>query len=146
MPLKKVSSKSGAVQTVNEETTYVEMGMNDNAGYRKYDDTTPGGGGQSGGSTDLPKVLSLSQPRPNPARTGLNIKYALPRQACASVKLYDITGKLVATLATGVQNPGFYSLTWNRKNAKGRSVASGVYFCTLAAEGQRFSRKVVLTE
>ena len=54
--------------------------------------------------------------------------------------------KLVKTLANGEQKPGYYNLTWNRQDAKGRSCACGVYFCTLTAENQRFCRKVILTE
>jgi hypothetical protein len=52
----------------------------------------------------------------------------------------------VTTLANGEQKPGYYNLTWSRQDAKGRSVACGVYFCTLSADDQRFSRKVVLTK
>jgi len=70
------------------------------------------------------------------------------------LKLYDIAGKLVTTLANGDQKPGYYNLTWNRRDFKGRTAACGVYFCTLSAENQRealraqghISRKVVLTE
>lgn len=109
------------------------------------DDSMPGGV-QSGGKVNLPKVLSLSQPFPNPARTRLNIAYALPRQTRVVLKLYDVAGKLVSTLVNGEQKPGYYNLVWNRRDARGRSCACGVYFCTLAAEDQRFSRKVVLTE
>ena len=109
------------------------------------DDSTPGGQ-QSAGKLNLPKTLSLAQPFPNPARTRLNIAYALPRQTRVVLKLYDIAGKLVNTLANGDQKPGYYNLTWNRQDAKGRSCACGVYFCTLSAESKRFSRKVVLTE
>jgi len=54
--------------------------------------------------------------------------------------------KLVKTLANGEQKPGYYHLTWNRQDAKGRSCACGVHFCTLTAENQRFCRKVVLAE
>jgi hypothetical protein len=109
------------------------------------DDSTPGGQ-QSAGKVNLPKTLSLAQPFPNPARTRLNIAYALPHQTRVVLKLYDVAGKLVSTLASGDQKPGYYSLTWNRQDAKGRTCACGVYFCTLSAENQRFSRKVVLTE
>jgi len=49
----------------------------------------------------------------------------------------------VTTLASGDQKPGYYNLTWNRQDAKGRTCACGVYFCTLSAENKRFSRKVV---
>jgi DNA-binding beta-propeller fold protein YncE len=109
------------------------------------DDSLPEGV-QSGGKVNLPKKLSLSQPFPNPARTKLNIAYALPRQTQVALKLYDVAGKLVKALVTGEQKPGYYNLVWNRQDAKGRSCACGVYFCTLAAENQRFSRKVILTE
>ncbi len=104
------------------------------------------GGVQSLGNVILPKVLSLSQPFPNPARTRLHIAYALPHRTRVSLKLYDVTGKLVSTIVNSEQKPGYYNLTWNRQDSKGRGVACGVYFCTLSAENQRFSRKVVLTE
>jgi hypothetical protein len=111
----------------------------------KSDDSMPGGA-MSQGKAHLPKLLSLAQPSPNPARTRLSIHYALPRQTRVTLKLYDIAGKLVKTFANGDQKPGYYNLTWDRQDAKGRTCACGVYFCTLAAEGQRFSRKVVLAE
>jgi hypothetical protein len=109
------------------------------------DDSVPEGV-QSGGRLNLPKTLSLAQPFPNPARTRLNIAYALPRATRVSVRLYDVAGKLVNILASGDKKPGYYTLTWSRQDAKGRSCACGVYFCTLSAENQRFSRKVILTE
>ena len=62
------------------------------------------------------------------------------------MKLCDIVGKLVSTLANGDQKPGYYHMRCNPTDARGRSVPAGVYFCRLAAEGQRFSRKLVLTE
>ena len=103
-------------------------------------------GVQSGGKVNLPKTLSLAQPFPNPARTRLNIAYALPRQTRVVLKLYDVAGKLVTMLASGEQKPGYHNLVWNRQDTKGRNCACGVYFCTLAAENQHFSRKVILTE
>ena len=109
------------------------------------DESMPGGV-QSAGKVNLPKTLSLGQPFPNPARTRLTIAYALPRATRVSVKLYDVAGKLVNTLASGEKKPGYYNLVWNRQDTKGRTCACGIYFCTLSAENQRFSRKVVLTE
>ena len=58
----------------------------------------------------------------------------------------EVVCRLVTTLPNAEQKPGYHSLTWNRQDAKGRSCACGVYFCTLSAENQRFSWKVVLTE
>jgi len=101
---------------------------------------------QSVDDLNLPKILTLSQPFPNPARTRLNISYALPRQTRVCVKLHDVAGKMVNTLVSGDKKPGYYDLVWNRQDSRGRKVPCGVYFCTLSAENQRFSWKVVLTE
>jgi len=131
--------------TANEDQMYVELGMNDNAGYFRCG-SAGGDGGQSGGNSDLPKTLSLSQPLPNPAKGALRVRYALPKQTRVSVKLYDVSGKLVTTVARGEQAPGYYDVTWDRKDDQGGTVARGVYFLTLSAEGKRFCRKVVLTK
>jgi len=50
------------------------------------------------------------------------------------------------TSESGSERAGYYYVIWNRQDTKGRSCACSVYFCTLAAENQRFSRKVILTE
>lgn len=57
----------------------------------------------------------------------LNVRYALPKQTQVSVKLFDITGKLVSTLASGDRLPGYYNLTWDRRDTDGHTVAHGVY-------------------
>jgi hypothetical protein len=49
-------------------------------------------------------------------------------------------------LAKDRRKSSYSSLTWNRQDTKGRTCACGVYFCTLSAENQRFSREVILTE
>jgi flagellar hook assembly protein FlgD len=44
------------------------------------------------------------------------------------VREYDIAGKLVNTLASADQKPGYYNLVWNRTDTRGRSAPAGVYF------------------
>jgi hypothetical protein len=82
----------------------------------------------------------------SPVRGPLRLSYDLPRVAYVSVSIYDLTGTCVSRLADGVQQPGHHDLTWARTDSRGQPVPAGIYFCTLATEGQRFSRKVVLTE
>jgi hypothetical protein len=110
----------------------------------KSDDSMPGGA-MAQGQTSLPKVFVLSQPYPNPARATLNISYALPRASRVTVKLHDIVGKLQRTLKSETQKPGYYRLTWDRKDARGRTVAAGVYFCQVETGKERQQKKVVLT-
>jgi hypothetical protein len=141
------SKLKGLVPSENRHSLFsLASGPNKVYKLRIQSDESRPGGAQSGGRVNLPKTLALNQPFPNPARTRLNIAYALPRQTRVELKLYDVAGKLVTTMASGEQKPGYYNLTWNRQDTKGRTCACGIYFCTLSAEGKRFSRKVILTE
>jgi hypothetical protein len=83
-------------------------------------------------------ALSVS---PNPARGAFAVRYDVPRQCRVSVGVYDAGGRLVSPLSEGDVAPGRYE----SKLAPG-ALPAGIYFCRLAAGGQRFSRKVVLTE
>jgi len=78
---------------------------------------------------------------PNPARGAFAVRYDVPRQCRVSVGVYDAGGRLVRPMSEGDVAPGKYET----KLLPG-TLPAGIYFCTLAAEGQRFSRKVVLTE
>jgi hypothetical protein len=125
----------------NPGQKFVEMdGLDDNTGY------SLGSVAQAVEDFKPPKALALNQPSPSPARTRLSISYGLPRQGHVCLGLYDVAGKLVRTLASGMKDPGYYSLFWDRKDSRGREVPGGVYFCTLEAESQLLSRRLVLTE
>ena len=56
-----------------------------------------------------------------------------------SLKVYDIMGRPVATLAEGVLTPGNYTSTWNASG-----LASGVYYYRLEAGGYRKTRMMIL--
>ena len=108
------------------------------------DDTAPGGGQQSGGRLNLPNRYVLYQPRPNPARGQLRVRYGLPRPGHTRVTVYDILGRVCRTLVNADQKPGWYDITWDRRDDKGRSVPAGVYFCTLETPGHTSVKKAVL--
>jgi hypothetical protein len=76
--------------------------------------------------SQLPVVASLEQNYPNPFNTSTNIGYALEEPGEVRLEVYDISGRLVATLVDGHQEAGEHTVAWD-----GSSVSSGVYFCTL---------------
>jgi DNA-binding beta-propeller fold protein YncE len=94
-----------------------------------------GMGGAMGGGVNpllIPKELILYQSRPNPAVRSLTIRYGIPRRTNVSLKVYDITGKLVRTLETNDKlKPGYYNILWNCRDNRERQVAGGVYFYRL---------------
>jgi chitinase len=76
----------------------------------------------------LPKEFGLEQNYPNPFNPNTTIKYHLPVAGKVMLRLYNILGELVATLADEVQNAGYKSVEWNSGNC-----SSGVYFYRLDA-------------
>jgi hypothetical protein len=91
----------------------------------------------------LPAEFSLAQNYPNPFNPETNIPFALPVRSNVTLKVYDLLGREVATLADRPFEAGVHTVSLN-----GSDLSSGVYFYTLKADGgsQNFSstRKLVL--
>jgi flagellar hook assembly protein FlgD len=60
------------------------------------------------------------------------------------VRVYSADGRLVATLLRGTVEPGVREVMWDGRDAGGRPVATGVYFCRLDAGGGTLTRKMIL--
>ncbi len=82
---------------------------------------------------EIPQVFGLSQSKPNPTSSGATIYYQLPWKARVSLKVYDITGKLVRVLVDWSESPGFYEVRWDGRDDGGAEVPSGVYFYRISA-------------
>ena len=75
-----------------------------------------------------PAEYLLRQKYPNPFNPTTNIEYRISNFGFVSLKVYDVLGRLVATLVNGVRSPGSYEVQFN-----GSKFASGVYFYRLTA-------------
>jgi hypothetical protein len=91
------------------------------------------------GDDALPRNFSLLQNRPNPFNPVSTIAFTVPERSRVTVKLYDIAGREVKTLADAEYEPGSYQVTLD-----GAGLASGVYFCRMVSGGFEESRKLVL--
>jgi hypothetical protein len=80
----------------------------------------------------LPSRFDLSQNYPNPFNPTTKIDYALPLDGKVSMKLYDITGREVASLINNeLMTAGYYTYSFS-----GVNLASGTYFYRLNVNGQ----------
>lgn len=95
---------------------------------------------------ELPRVMALHQSSPNPFTPSAVIAYALPVQAAVTLRVYDLSGRMVRELVNDHQQPGRYTMSWDGKDERGIRASSGVYFCRLVASGQELTRKMVLVE
>ena len=91
-----------------------------------------------------PLTTRLYSPFPTPAVRSVTIRYSLAAEGRVTLRVHDLTGRVVRTLAHGVLRPGRYSLNWSGTDDRGRELARGVYFCRLSAGDYRLTEKVVL--
>ncbi len=94
--------------------------------------------------SDAPLVTRLYAPQPNPFRAALAIRYSLAAEGRVTLRVHDLTGRVVRMLADGVMRPGRYSLNWSGTDDRGRELARGVYFCRFTAGDYRATEKLVM--
>jgi hypothetical protein len=87
---------------------------------------------------------SLSEAVPCPFWFDATIHYSLANAGRARLAVYDIAGKRVKALVSGNLPAGAGQVRWNRTDDAGRTVARGVYFCRLQADGTSLSRKLMV--
>ena len=88
-------------------------------------------------------VNSLEQNYPNPFNGTTTIAYSVGSREMVDVRIYDTSGRLVKVLETRKRVPGKYTVVWRGKDARGKGVASGVYFCRIKAGKFRQTRKII---
>jgi hypothetical protein len=91
-----------------------------------------------------PAMLCLDNCSPNPFNPSTSISFSLPLAGKATISVYDLRGRKIATIMDSDMPVGKHSITWNGKDSKGKDMASGVYILHLDAGGKHHSRKVTL--
>jgi len=79
--------------------------------------------GIAGNENRVPEGFVLYQNYPNPFNGVTKIRFKVAKQEFVMLKVYDITGKVVATVAAGELSPGEYEYEWDAKE-----MVSGIYF------------------
>lgn len=93
-------------------------------------------------------AFALWPAQPNPCRRaeGALIALAAPRAAAASLRIFDVQGRLVRRLHEGPVAAGLARFTWQGEDERGARVAAGVYFVRAEAPGLSATRKLVLLD
>lgn len=89
----------------------------------------PGGGG-SGGSGATTTALDHSiHAYPNPSSGSVNVVITVDgtQSVPARIRVFDMSGRWIADVASGTFSPGKHTVTWQRQNRNGQPVAPGYY-------------------
>jgi len=93
-------------------------------------------------ASNVAQIYSLKQNYPNPFNPATTISFTVPSAERAILKVYDLTGREVATLFNEVANPGqTYNVLFN-----GKGLASGIYIYVLQTPTFREVKKMQLVK
>jgi hypothetical protein len=97
-------------------------------------------------STKVPVRFALAGGLPSPFGRSTIIRFAIPRPTHVALNIYSAGGALVKVLYNSSSVPARYSVAWEGRDWRGRSVAPGVYYCRMRAAEFLATRKLVKTE
>ena len=86
-----------------------------------------------------PAKFFLADAYPNPFNPSTTLEFGIVKPGFVSLKIYDVLGREVATLASEYLQPGTYSRTWDAS-----SKTSGIYFYGLTAGSLAMTKKMLL--
>jgi hypothetical protein len=92
---------------------------------------------------EIPAVTALAGVYPNPFNPSTRLKFSLKEKGRVSLRVYDISGRLVRVLVNEVREAGSYEVVWDGTNDGGRKTTSGIYFCRMEAEDYERTLKMV---
>lgn len=93
---------------------------------------------KSSGST-LPLKMDLLQNYPNPFNPTTQIMFSIAKEGFYTLKIYNMLGQEVATLASRQFTPGNYNSTFNAS-----SMSSGIYIYQLKGNNVNITKKMTL--
>ncbi len=83
------------------------------------------------------KIFSLKSPAPNPFYKSILVQYEVPELTHITLKLCDVTGRVIKTLVDKKKSPGCYTVPC------GSELPSGIYFLRMEAGSFKSTRKFI---
>lgn len=87
--------------------------------------------------------FALLQARPNPFSSDTVLRFSLPKEDHARLRIYDLSGRLVRVLLDGPADAGPNTAYWDGRGLSGDPVAGGIYFYKLEAGGKTAHNKII---
>jgi hypothetical protein len=94
---------------------------------------------------DLPRMFALAPNAPNPFSPTTVIAYNVPSGGgYVTIRVYDVTGRMVRRLVDGFETPGRKKVSWDGQGNQNQRVPTGVYFYRMTAPGFVKTRKMMI--
>jgi len=86
----------------------------------------------------------LGNSYPNPMNPSARIDFSIKESGRATLRVFDVSGRLINTLVDKKMDAGNHFVVWDGTDSWGRSVASGVYFYQIEANGYKEAKKIMV--
>lgn len=81
---------------------------------------------------------------PNPFNSATTVSFVLGRDGEVSIEVFDVQGRRVRTLTSGLFCAGRHDVVWDGKQDSGTGVSPGIYFARVKSEANEATVKVIL--
>jgi probable HAF family extracellular repeat protein len=122
------------------------------------DDGVIVGAGTIGGAThaflltpvptlDVPRpaaALAFAGAAPNPGMGGTTLRFSLPTSAHVTLRLFDVRGRAIRTLADRDFGAGQSLVAWDGTADDGSAAGAGIYWARLETSGRSWARRLTL--
>jgi hypothetical protein len=89
------------------------------------------------------KILNCLRTIPNPFNPSTKINFSIPKSSIVSLKVFDISGKEVASIVNDRRDAGTYAVTFD---AGKYGLKSGIYFYKLTADNFIQTKRMILVK
>jgi probable HAF family extracellular repeat protein len=89
-------------------------------------------------------ALDFAGAAPNPAQGSTMLRFALPGSANVRLRLFDVRGRIVRTLADRAFGAGPTALRWDGRDDGGADLSPGIYWARLEVDGRVMTRSLTL--
>lgn len=91
----------------------------------------------------IAREFRVHQNYPNPFNPTTKIGVTLARQSEVSIKIYDVLGRQIRDIFSGIRQAGYYEAVWDGRDQNGQVVSSGVYIYRVKTTDRVVTRKML---
>lgn len=94
----------------------------------------------------IPVETKLFSAFPNPFNPSTNLRYSMKEAGDVRIEVYNVKGQILKTFESNHNQPGYYQVNWDGRDANGRLAGTGVYFYRMISGKYSSTKKMVLAK
>jgi len=136
---------AGALPVSRDRNVYIEISRDGGSTWCAMPVRLQHGGTLEWSDGDsVPRSAALQACAPNPFNPTTTIAFDLAHEGAVQLRIVDVRGRVLRTLAQGSWPAGRHVLSWNGTDDAGSRMPSGVYLYQLNVGGYQATKKMVL--